>query len=289
MSSSGGTMLWLTGWSMPDAVFDGLRMMLPDFRHLSADLGSATSPEEITARAEQAALAARHAPALGETTVRHAHVLSDAASRIALASDETADSAAPALDKPAALRGPLLIAGWSLGGLLALRLAAQGLADGLVLLAATARFVRPKHETDRGWPDGYVRRMSAALAGDRQAVETQFRSILFTDAECESGLDASLPAAGSWTTPALLAGLDLLRREEQLTRLPEIDCPVLLVHGTDDKVCPFGAAQEMGELLPQAELIAAEGCGHVPFLGREAQTAEAVRRWWHNERRRQHG
>ena len=59
--------------------------------------------------------------------------------------------------KASASRAPLLIGGWSLGGLLALRLAAKGLADGLVLFAATARFIRPKEQTDLGWAEPYVR------------------------------------------------------------------------------------------------------------------------------------
>lgn len=238
-----GTILWLGGWSMTNAVFARLHAALPDFRHAAADYGAADSADEMVALTESAARNLR-SPATGH---------------------------------------PLLIAGWSLGGLLALRLAAQGLADGLVLLAATARFTRAREQADLGWPDVHVRRMAAALAKDRQAVETRFRQTLFTDAEWKDGLAANLPPSGSWTTQALLSGLHVLRDVECLSRLPEIDCPVWLVHGREDQVCPYGAAEEMLSRLPHAELLSIAGCGHVPFMGRETILAEAIRRWWHGQ------
>ena len=176
-----------------------------------------------------------------------------------------------------------MIGGWSLGGLLALRLAAKGFADGLVLFAATARFTRSKEEMDRGWADAYVRQMITGLKKDRQAVETKFRQMMFTEAEWEAGLGEGLPPIGSWTTPALIAGLQILRSEDVLSQLPEIECPVLLVHGTEDKICPYSAAAELVAQLPQAELLAIPDCGHAPFLGREDEIAEELRRWWHEQ------
>ncbi len=135
-----------------------------------------------------------------------------------------------------------MIGGWSLGGLLALRLAAKGLADGLVLFAATARFIRPKEQTDLGWAEPYVRQMIMKLTKDREAVETKFRQMMFTEAEWEAGLSEGLPPIGSWTTPALIAGLEVFRRVECLSLLREIECPALLIHGTEDRICPYGAA-----------------------------------------------
>ena len=126
--------------------------------------------------------------------------------------------------------------------------------------------------------------MSAALLKDRRAVEYKFRQHLFTEQEWHTGLGAELPPIGSWTSPALTAGLHILRREDCLSELPDIHCPVLLIHGAEDRVCPYIAAEEMLERLPQAELVLIQECGHVPFLGREERTAEVIRRWWHGRR-----
>lgn len=244
IASTSGTILWLTGWSMPETVFDRLRELLPDFHHVSVDYSDADSPEKMLL--------------LTETAVKNSITT----------------------EYKKALHGPLLIGGWSLGGLLALRLAVKGYADGLVLFAATARFTRSKEELDRGWADAYVRQMIKGLMKDQQGVEMKFRQNMFTEAEWEAGLGKRFPLVGSWTTSALIAGLQILRSEEVLSGLPGIECPVLLVHGTEDKICPYNAAAELAAQLPRAELFSIPGSGHAPFLGRENEIAEELRRWW---------
>ncbi|MCR2805207.1 alpha/beta fold hydrolase [Paenibacillus soyae] len=243
------TILWLTGWSMPDTVFDRLRAELPDFEHVSVDYSQAETPEEIFERVEYAA--------------------------------------AKRVEQDLLYRKPLLVAGWSLGALLALRLGVQGFADGLVLFAGTARFTCPADRRDLGWPDAYVRQMIASTGRDRQAVEELFRRSLFTDAEWEAGMGEQLPPTGSWSCPALIAGLRILRAEDYVDRLPLIREPVFLVHGHDDKVCPYGAAEEIAARAAQVEIAAWAGCGHVPFLGREAEVAKAIRSWWHGQESKQ--
>jgi pimeloyl-[acyl-carrier protein] methyl ester esterase len=254
-SQPNGTILWLCGWSMADTVFERLRERLPDFRHVSVDYGSADTPENILLQTERAAINI-------------------------LQRDEAAGDRGSC--------GPLLIAGWSLGGLLALRLASQGFAAGLVLIAATACFTRPKDEIKLGWADTSVRKMIAGLVKDRQAVETNFRQLMFTEAERAAALGDSLPETSNWTTPALIAGLQILRSENYLSQLERIACPVLLVHGTEDKLCPYGAAMELSERLPNAKLFTLPDCGHVPFLGKEEHIADEVRSWWHEQQNKRY-
>nr|WP_255570796.1 alpha/beta fold hydrolase [Cohnella sp. CFH 77786] len=193
---------------------------------------------------------------------------------------ETAEEMLALTENAARRHGRVLIGGWSLGALLGLRLAAEGLAEGLVLFSGTDRFVRPDEERDRGWPEAYLRGMMTGIRKDREAVEAKFRGMLFTDADRQIGAEELLPGAGSWSTPALLAGLRVLREAECLAGMSRIACPTLLVHGTGDAVCPYGAALEMGERLRQSEITMLEGCGHAPFLGREAFLAEVIRSWW---------
>lgn len=244
--------LWLTGWSMPETVFAELQSYLPEFVHVPVRLNCAETPEQMMAQAEAAAIAWF----------------------------TRTDDALPSLAS-SRRSGKLLIAGWSLGGLLALRLAARGLADGLVLFGATARFVRSREESDLGWPDAVLRHMAAAIAKDRQAVEARFRQRLLSEEEKITGFGPQLPPAGSWSSAALLAGIRLLRTENHVSALPEIACPTLLVHGKEDEVCPYVAAEELYKRLPQAEILPVDGGGHIPFLGREAAIAEAIRRWRH--------
>ncbi|MEX2461218.1 MAG: alpha/beta hydrolase [Paenibacillaceae bacterium] len=250
-ASSSGIILWLTGWSLPDTVFDRLRELLPEYTHVSVEYNDADSPENML------------------------HITETVARKI-LFVDEAGCS-------KRRFQGPILISGWSLGSLLALRLAANGYADGLVLFGATARFTRSKEEGILGWADACVRQMIRGISKDQPAVETKFRQFMFTDIEWESGLAANLPPIGSWTAPALISGLQILRSEECLSRLPNITCPVLLIHGTEDKICSYNAALELKDKLPQAKLVTLHACGHVPFLEREVHIAEELRRWWHDQ------
>ncbi|NOU99960.1 alpha/beta fold hydrolase [Paenibacillus planticolens] len=239
-----GTILWLPGWSMSSVVFEQLREELPDYHHVLIDFSDAESPDDIM-------------------------MLTEAAVAKCLANSGE--------------HRPLFIGGWSLGGLLALGLAAKGLTDGLILFAATARFIRSKDEGELGQPDAYVRQMMRAVMQDSAAVEIKFRQRLWTESERSAGICDMFPPIGSWTMPALLAGLHILRNEEVSSVLSKIVCPVFLVHGMEDEICPYKGAKELADGLPQAQLLSIPDCGHVPFLGREKEIAEKVRRWWHEQ------
>ncbi|WP_258042499.1 alpha/beta fold hydrolase [Paenibacillus sp. UNC499MF] len=254
-SPKSGSILWLGGWSMPPSVFRDVQRELAEFRHFAADYGSAESPQAIADSARRLALSLR--------------------------ASEPRDE-----QRGLAPSRPLLIAGWSLGGLLAMVLASEGLADGLVLLGTTACFVRQPAESLLGWPPASVQAMIPALREDADGVLRQFRRLMFTKEERRDGLHGLLPEESGWSVPGLIAGLELLAAEDVRSRLPDIQCPVLLVHGTHDKVCPLGAALEIQSGVPQALLMEASGCGHVPFLQKERQTAETIRSWWNDSAER---
>jgi pimeloyl-[acyl-carrier protein] methyl ester esterase len=234
------TALWLSGWGMPDSVFDRLRSRLPDFRHESATLNDVRTPDEMVAEAVRSAERCRA---------------------------ETGS-------------GRLLLFGWSLGSLLALRIASEGIADGLVLFGATARFVRREGETSPGCPDVIVRRMAAALSENRASEELRFLDGILTDLEKQAGYGQWLPGAGSWSDSALAAGLEYLRSEDVRPLLQRVNCPSLLVHGTDDRICFPEAGRQLADALRSASLLPVARAGHAPFLGREELTADWIRRWW---------
>jgi pimeloyl-[acyl-carrier protein] methyl ester esterase len=51
-----------------------------------------------------------------------------------------------------------------------------------------------------------------------------------------------------------------------LARASEIHCPVRLLHGGRDRICPLDAARLFAEALPRAELTVWPEAGHAPFL-----------------------
>ncbi|QJC53090.1 alpha/beta fold hydrolase [Paenibacillus albicereus] len=249
--ASGGTIVWLGGWSMPASAMLRLTEQLPECRHVLVELGQAESQASMWRLAQGAV----------------------SRERCRLADDAGGGGGRS--------RAPLVLAGWSLGGLLALRLAADGHGDGLVLLAGTACFVRSQAEADRGWSDAVVRRMGERLLRDR--AEARFRDQMFTPEEREAGLPGLLPPAGAWPLAALDAGLRILREEDLRCRLPDIEVPALIVHGAEDRICPYAAAVELAEAMSDARLLSLADCGHAPFLGREEQVAQEWRRWRHGK------
>lgn len=48
--------------------------------------------------------------------------------------------------------------------------------------------------------------------------------------------------------------------------LPEIDLPVLLIWGEEDKITPTSVAQEFNKFLPNSKLILLSKCGHAPMM-----------------------
>jgi pimeloyl-ACP methyl ester carboxylesterase len=58
-----------------------------------------------------------------------------------------------------------------------------------------------------------------------------------------------------------------------------VTCPVLLIHGTDDRLVPVAAARAAARANPAWTLAEFTGVGHVPQLEAPAETAEAITRW----------
>ncbi|MCO1656248.1 alpha/beta fold hydrolase [Pseudonocardia humida] len=59
-------------------------------------------------------------------------------------------------------------------------------------------------------------------------------------------------------------------------RLPLIDAPTLVVHGTSDGLLPPAYAEEFVRLIPDARLAPIEAAGHYPMVEREDEFVAAV-------------
>jgi pimeloyl-[acyl-carrier protein] methyl ester esterase len=171
--------------------------------------------------------------------------------------------------------------GWSLGGLVALHAAAtQPQVRGLVMLAATPRFVRGSD-----WPQAVEPQVFAQfgrdLADDYHGTLDRFLALdtlgsAHARAELRT-LRETLSARGEPDAQALQAGLALLERSDLRRALPGLRVPSLWIGGQRDRLVPVAGMRDAAALAPQAQILAIVGGGHAPFLGRADAVAEALR------------
>jgi pimeloyl-ACP methyl ester carboxylesterase len=69
-------------------------------------------------------------------------------------------------------------------------------------------------------------------------------------------------------------------RPDSTGDLPKISCPVLLITGRQDMICPVALHQEMAGLIPRAKLEIIENCGHLSTLEQPEVVNRHIRQWW---------
>ncbi len=178
----------------------------------------------------------------------------------------------------------VFVAGNSLGGWVALRLAARGRARGVIALAPAG-----------GWADGdpIVQQRLDYFTTMRQLVRgaAPYADQIVSTADGRRGVTQYTTARFEHIPPELLAhqirgaaGCDgaeaLLARARQAgypLDAERITCPVRIVWGTEDKLLTWpDAAVRYRQLLPWADWVELPGVGHCPQLDVPAETAELI-------------
>jgi pimeloyl-[acyl-carrier protein] methyl ester esterase len=174
-----------------------------------------------------------------------------------------------------------VLVGWSLGGQLALQLAAEpSLAvRQLVLIATSPRFVRAD-DWPHGLPAATLRQFAAQLTHDAgqtidDFIELQLRGSADA-ATVRAALQDALRLHGAAEPAALAAGLTLLEGNDLRALAPHIEVPVLVITGQYDRVTEAQAGQALAQLLPQAQLLNIRRAGHAPFLSHPGRVAAAM-------------
>jgi pimeloyl-[acyl-carrier protein] methyl ester esterase len=165
---------------------------------------------------------------------------------------------------------PIRLLGWSMGGQVALELAASlpsGRVERLLLVAVTPRFCAAD-DWPHGLPEGQVRTLERRLRRDTLAALKDFRERMLAGEDLSPARRERI-AALIGPPPAsadALAALSALRREDQRGRLAALDCPTLVQHGDLDTVTLPGAARTLAETIAGARLELLPGIAHAPFL-----------------------
>lgn len=68
-------------------------------------------------------------------------------------------------------------------------------------------------------------------------------------------------------------------RPDSSATLATIDCPALVLCGSEDSLCPVALHEEMAAAIPGAELCVIEDCGHLATLEQPGAVNGALARW----------
>ena len=171
---------------------------------------------------------------------------------------------------------PLLLAGYSMGGYVALQMLATAPrpVQGLALVCTSAR---------ADTPEGAAVRERAIAAIERdfdRYVGTLVTFLLAPESLADKALvaevRADMLAVGAAT--AMRQHRAAAARRDQRDGLSRLDLPVQVVVGTADKVTPPALSEELANLAPGAELDLIEGAGHLVPFEHPARLAAALQR-----------
>jgi pimeloyl-ACP methyl ester carboxylesterase len=175
------------------------------------------------------------------------------------------------------------LVGNSLGGYLALRLAARGRAESVVALAPAGGWAREDRSVSELFAfQARLRGMAGAAAANADALlstiegrrrATESVTERFEHIPKAVLVDQLLAVAGS--DPALLERAAAAEWELDAER---IRCPVRIVWGTADRLLPWpsAAVRYREEWLPHADWVVLDDVGHAPQLDVPLETAELI-------------
>jgi pimeloyl-[acyl-carrier protein] methyl ester esterase len=172
--------------------------------------------------------------------------------------------------------------GWSLGGMVAAKLAADGnpSLQALVLVATTPRFV-----AGDAWGHGLSPELVAGFAAE---LERDYRGLIRRFLSLQARGDGKAHAVlrelrtrvfarGEPDPAALAAGLGILGHADLRAAVARIRVPTLVISGEYDRLTPPGAGAWLAAHIPGARHVLIRGAGHAPFLSHAGAVMAALR------------
>ena len=174
--------------------------------------------------------------------------------------------------------------GWSLGGQIALDLAAAMPAqiDKLVLVATTPRFtVAP--DWSYGMKVNAIAKMATQLREDYQQTVRDFLDLQVRGsvegASVIEQLRNALSVHGQAKPEALESGLNTLATSDLRPTLPHVRTRTLVIAGQNDRITAPGASRVLATALPDAQYVEMRRAAHAPFLSHRKEFTAVLERF----------
>jgi len=177
---------------------------------------------------------------------------------------------------------PFILIGWSLGGMLAMRLAVQypERIKALILVNSTPSF-RQRDDWLYGSDTPTFTAFEQGLATQASKTMRRFFALMFQGENlaretyrhiAEQGIDKQHPPSSY----ALKQGLHILSAWDLRSILPYITQPTCVIHGQQDAVIPVQAGQYLAKHIPDADFFPIDKAAHAPFLTHSSILANIV-------------
>ena len=169
---------------------------------------------------------------------------------------------------------------WSMGGYIALELypLVRDRIRTLTLISTSARAENPAALIRRG---EFLRTVQAVglraayiasldqMIKEPQHIEPQFKDRIIAEAMRfgEAVLFSQIKA--------------MIGRHDQRAMLPQIDCPTLVVVGTEDDIVPSEYTEELARAIPRAQVHVVCGTGHCAPWERADEINQVLEAFWH--------
>lgn len=192
--------------------------------------------------------------------------------------DEIADELA------AQISNPVNLVGWSLGGMVALCLAARH-PEKINTLCLTASLAKLLASSDyrQGLQRVSLDTMANHFAADYHKYMQQFLQLqmLYATSSAQNNISQLTATICQYGAPsALNAALLALKQADLRPLLSSINCPVLLLYGGRDAITPPRMGEYLHQHLPQSEWVLLPQAAHVPFLSHTTEFAQVLSQFW---------
>lgn len=171
------------------------------------------------------------------------------------------------------------LAGFSLGGIVALEMVAQapGRVTRLALLDTTAR---PDPEANHAVRRNAVTR-AAQMGVDRYVSDKLWSLYVSGDHRADGAIRATIVDMSARTGLAAFASQSeiAIHRADSRPRLGVIAMPTLVLCGEDDRLCPVEVHREMADAIVGADLVVVPRSGHFALLEQPEAVAAALTAW----------
>ena len=174
--------------------------------------------------------------------------------------------------------GRLVLCGTSMGGMIAMEAARQA-PQRVLALALLGTSARPESEEMRAVRENAIRLFEQGRV--REVIEPNVLFAFHRDhakdpAMAATYLDFVMRAGAAQLVRQNRA---VIERPDAREHLPRLRCPVLVMHGDSDQLVPPDNAAEIAALVPHAQLVVIERCGHMLTMEQPALVNQALLGW----------